>query len=434
MAGFDMNKEDKLPPAKTISCPSCATGLRLTAHAQTLYLGCSKCGSIIEDPLLHPKVVHHYKNKEKQFPVIHLGTKGTLKGIIYEMVGFATYREHQTIYTWNEYILFNPVHGYATLSEFSGHWNYVVPTFDFPRERNPALRQFYFEDDEYRIFQRYKAQVDYAVGEFHWNLIDKELPVVSEFISPPHIIIKEAYADEVLWYKGGYIKPEEIKEAFDVKSRFPEKYGVGSTQVSSMSLTFPIVKRVTFIFALLLFLFQILMSMSCKEEEVLVQNCVFPDSSALSALVTEPFLLKGSLLNSADLEFNLTSPVDNDWFEASVTLINDDTGEEYNFEQGVEFYHGYDGGYWSEGSQTDSKIISSIPDGRYHLNIFPYRADNYQTPSLRVRGYTMQVKRDVPIWSNFFWVLGFVGVVYLFQFLSVYFMEAGRWANSEYSL
>jgi hypothetical protein len=434
MAGSDIKKEAKLPLTKMIPCPSCAESLRLTAHAQTLFLGCSKCGSIIEDPLLHPKVVHHYKNKEKQVPVMPLGTKGILKGIIYEVVGFATYREHQTIYTWNEYILFNPVYGYAILSEFSGHWNYVVPTSNFPRDRNPSLREFYFEDKDYRVFQRYKAQIDYAVGEFHWNLIDKELPTISEFISPPHILIKEAYADEILWFSGGYIKPAEIRDAFKVKSRFPETYGVGSTQVSAMSLTLPIVKRVTFIFALVLFLIQILISINCKEEEVLVQDCTFPDTTAISTLVTEPFWLKGSVLNSADLEFNLSAPVSNDWLEVNVTLVNDNTGEEYNFEQGVEYYFGYEGGEnWSEGSQSDSKILSSIPDGRYHLNISPYR-DTYMAPSLRVRGYRLQVKRDVPIWTNLFWVLALVGVVYFIQYLSVYFLESRRWANSEYSL
>jgi hypothetical protein len=84
--------------------------------------------------------------------------------------------------------------------------------------------------------------------------------------------------------------------------------------------------------------------------------------------VTPSFQLSGL----ANVEITLNAPVSNSWFEASIDLVNETTGDVRPFDIGVEYYFGYDSdGSWREGSQISSRVISAVPEGTYHLEIQP---------------------------------------------------------------
>lgn len=120
-------------------------------------------------------------------------------------------------------------------------------------------------------------------------------------------------------------------------------------------------------------------------------------------------------------------PLDNNWFAADFTLINESDGSEYNFTKEIEYYHGTeDGTSWSEGSQLGEAFLSKIPAGRYHINIYP----EFGTAD---KSFALTVKRDVAFYGNM-WVT----LLLLAIFPAVYFFlkrnfEKRRWAESDYS-
>jgi hypothetical protein len=109
-------------------------------------------------------------------------------------------------------------------------------------------------------------------------------------------------------------------------------------------------------------------------------------------------------------------------------LINQDTGQAWDFGREVSYYSGRDSdGAWTEGSQTDSVIVPSVPPGRYYLRIEP--EVDARHPQIT---YSVSVKRDVP-------VMGFYGIGFLILLIppilvswrSVSF-ERARWSESDH--
>jgi len=93
-----------------------------------------------------------------------------------------------------------------------------------------------------------------------------------------------------------------------------------------------------------------------------------PPTEAKSSMISPTFEITDS---KAMLSFYIQAPVRNNWVEVEATLINEDTGKALYFDDGVEYYYGYDSdGSWSEGSQRDSKEFTALPKGKYHLVFF----------------------------------------------------------------
>jgi hypothetical protein len=144
-----------------------------------------------------------------------------------------------------------------------------------------------------------------------------------------------------------------------------------------------------------------------------------------ASFVTDVFNLEG---RTSNVELTTSANVDNSWIYLNYALINQDTGQAWDFGREVSYYHGYDSdGSWTEGSQKDNVVIPSVPAGHYYLRIEP-EVDPRHPPL----AYSVQVKRDVP-------VLGFFGIAFLALFLpaiaitwrSINF-ERMRWAESDH--
>ena len=53
-------------------------------------------------------------------------------------------------------------------------------------------------------------------------------------------------------------------------------------------------------------------------------------------------------------------------------LINDETGQTFEFAREVSYYYGVeDGESWTEGAPTDTVALPSVPPGRYFLRVEP---------------------------------------------------------------
>jgi hypothetical protein len=425
MIGSETLRGLKLPPSGHVVCRECKRSLPLAAHAQTLYVGCGHCNHLLE---LRPDDQHIVAKRlgKRVAPTIPLGSKGKLRGTVYQVVGFLRKKEAGPDYYWNEYVLFNPMHGYAFLAEYNGHWNYLLPTNEHPYIAYHTY-EFEFEEEYYHLFAKYKAKVMCAVGEFHWNPLDDKVNI-EEFIAPPYSLVYERGSDRLQWFQGEYIEPDEIWSAFQLTVPMPEKIGVGATQPLAASVNVELVKKITAAVVAMLLLIQIFLSTRAREATIFKDVYPLPDSVGAVPIVTPAFTVDGGQTGTSNLEFTLYAPVDNDWLELEATLINDQTGEEYRFEAGVEYYSGYEGGEsWSEGSRTKSRFVSAVPEGSYHLNLFPTKS-----AAGRSMHFELQVKQDVPMLSNFYLTLLAVLVFPVFQWWRISNFERQRWINSDY--
>ena len=74
------------------------------------------------------------RRKQSITPLIPLGTRGTWHGQPHDVIGF----QQRSIevdgerYAWDEYVLFNPYHGFRYLTYYNGHWNDVTVVRERP--------------------------------------------------------------------------------------------------------------------------------------------------------------------------------------------------------------------------------------------------------------------------------------------------------------
>jgi hypothetical protein len=107
------------------------------------------------------------------------------------------------------------------------------------------------------------------------------------------------------------------------------------------------------------------------------------------SFVTEPFELKG---HTSNVELTTEASVNNSWIGVSYALINEDTGQAYDFGREVSYYSGKDeDGTWTEGSPREVTVIPSVPPGRYYLRVEP---DG--DAGVGVIRYKIILRRDVP--------------------------------------
>jgi hypothetical protein len=360
-------------------------------------------------------------------PLIPLGARGTIRGVLYEVIGFQrrTIQVEGISYSWHEYVLFNPAKGFRYLTEYDGHWNDVSILRSLPEVSRGGASLTYL-GGTYRHFQTADAATSYVLGEFPWLVRVGETVRVSDYISPPRVISSEGTGKEVTWSIGEYLAGRDIWKTFKVAGEPPAPVGVYENQPSPLSAG---VKGVwtlvgAFLFALLSLAVGVYWMES--DEQVFEQNFEFNTTARSEAsFVTDLFQLKGRI---SDVELTTSADVDNSWIYLNYALINQDTGHAYDFGREVSYYHGYDSdGAWSEGSKTNTVTVPSVPPGNYYLRVEP--------ESDRDKGlirYTVTVKRDVP--QAGFFGLAFLALIIpagLITWRSLNF-EHLRWAESDY--
>jgi hypothetical protein len=71
-----------------------------------------------------------------------------------------------------------------------------------------------------------------------------------------------------------------------------------------------------------------------------------------------------------------------------------------------------------------------VPGGDYYLN-FDFESGDFK--STDQQEFTINVWRDVPGWSGYFWCLFFISIIPGITGLRVRSFEVARWSNSDYS-
>jgi Domain of unknown function (DUF4178) len=401
------------------TCVECGHVNIAKGKALTLALTCTKCGLYFyTHSTLNFKFINNHAS------IIPVGTRGKINGAMYEVMAFTVKRDKRHKYNWHEYALFNPYRGVAFLTQYDGNWNFLKPyskhPWSFGNTETPEI-----DKGKFKLYAKYRSEVLFASGEYFADILDvTETSQHFEHINPPYILNFEENNKRLGAYLGEYISPTTVLTAFNLpKATFPKKEGFGYTEPLLFAFKERSLMMVTLgalIAATLIFIF---FNNTATNKKVLQANFDSKDLGTQKMFATTSFELEGDLKN---LEVKISAPLSNDWFYAEYSLINEATDEEVIFTKELEYYRGTEGGEdWTEGTNESSAFLSSIPGGKYHINIYPeFSLSNHE--------FTIQLFRDVPFYSNFFISITLLCVFPLGLLIYKSHKEKQRWSESEF--
>jgi hypothetical protein len=424
------------PKPKALECPDCGGTIQLRGFGQTLNAVCIQCLSILDTQSPSLQVVQKFQASQRVAPKIPLGKRGKLHGDPWEVIGFQCRQivVEGAAYEWREYLLFNPYKGFRYLTEYDGHWNDVKPITDVPEDtKKSGKRAVKYLGETYRHFQSARATTTFVMGEFPWQVRVGEAAVCEDFIAPPRMLSSERTAQEVTWSLGEYMTGEQVWRAFEVEGAPRAAKGVYANQPSPDAGK----SSAWGAFLLLLILLVVVLlgaSILMGQKEVFRRTYTFtPGAPGEASFVTPVFVLEGRPTN---VDVRVSTNLDNRWAYFNLALINDETGQGYDFGREVSYYHGVDSdGSWTEGSSADSLLIPTVPAGRYYLRVEPEmeKLSSAFLPALQPMQYEIVVRRDVPFSLPFVIVPLLLVLPPLVQAMRRRSFETRRWAESDYA-
>lgn len=439
-----MNQPPSVAPA-AVKCPSCGHEVRYYDALHSAFFGCRQCHTFFEFPETGaPKQLRKFKDMPRHQPVLALGSTGQIEGHTYRVTGYMWRCEVKNAsYRWEEFQLREEATGaYRQLAVFQGHWVLITPTEEQYRVSLGGVVEE--PETDFRLFNRYSPRVLYAAGEFDWNVLADESLTISEYISPPLMLVRERKnKSHNHWFKARHLEPREVAEAFGVPlEQLPHRTGVGAAQPAPGQSYWPQLSTFSLLMALLVVLTHLFLMLwgndpIFNQEFVSEPTPVQPVTDSLgnpllatlperTVLVSPSFTVPGT----GALTVKLWADVSNNWVELPFTLVNEQTGQQFAATGSMEYYAGVeDGESWSEGSRDTEKLLSSVPAGPYHLNFYPITELTSPAP-IQFRA-TVQARATAGTNAALALVvlLLYPGLLYARRA----FFESSRWENSDFS-
>jgi hypothetical protein len=279
------------------------------------------------------------------------------------------------------------------------------------------------------------ATTSFVLGEFPWRVKVGEQVLADDYVDPPRLLSSETTNDEVTWSQGEYIPGAEIWKAFNLPGAPPQPQGAYLNQPSPYTGKVWGIWKMFFMMELLLVVVMIAFAMVSKHEVVLEESRQFsPLDKGEPSYVTAPFEFKG---RAAPVKLDITTDLSNSSAYFGFALINQDTGQAYDFNKEISYYFGSDSdGAWTEGRSSSSVTIPSVPAGHYYLRVEPEMdTSTLPTNKYAFKGmrYHLTMTHDEP---SFIWFL-LAGVLLLippiWYSIQAKSFEARRWMDSDYA-
>jgi hypothetical protein len=412
-----------------LACPNCGASVTLRAAGLSITAVCGSCGVLIDASDRELQIIQRAAREKSIEPVIPLGKRGILFGTEYEVIGYMVRSDPYA--SWSEYLLFNPWKGFRWLAMFQGHWNFINVLLEPPRVAmhgiaKPAEHAFH-KGRLFRMFADVEATVKHVLGEFYWRVRVGEKAQAADFICPPYILTRESYSElrEVTWSEGEYVEPAVIQSAFALEAPLPERDGVYLNQPNPYAERWATLRWVTPLLVAILFLIQMIAVSKPGSQHILGSEFVFRATDTNHVVVTEPFELKGGY---QAVKLSGSAPVDNNWFEINIDLVDAVTKRKTSAEIGIEFYYGSEDGGWTEGRHTGEAIIPGVAPGKYYAVIEPMAGSG-----ITELPYGVTLKSGVTVWSNFWIALAALVLYPSYVALRKHTFEGSRWSENDFS-
>lgn len=432
-----------VPRPKGLNCPNCGSAIELRAMGAAATVVCSYCSSTLDATNPQLVILQKWQAKIKVQPLIPLGSRGNLRGVVWEVIGFQQrgITVEDTDYFWREYVLFNPYKGFRYLTEYDNHWNLVAPVSSVPVPGTSSANRptVTLNGTTYSHFQNALATTTFVIGEFPWLVQVGEVVRTNDYVAPPKSLSSESTENEVTWSSGEYVDAKELWTAFQVPGAPRPPIGIYSNQPGPVVTPQGRPWKLFFFFSLVLLGMMIVFAFRARRETALEQTFTYqPVTTGEKSFVTPPFELHGT---SANVRVEVRGELNNALLFLGMALINEETGQAFDFGRQISMYHGIeDGSSWVEDEQSDSTTLPSIPGGRYYLRVDPEVEIAAVTPGLPPASaqrsgpirYTVKLIRDVPFYLRYF--LGVLLLLIPLPFLGRKgnAFENRRWAESDY--
>lgn len=410
---------------KALACPNCGGPVEIRGFAHTLSVVCPGCMSVLDATTPEFKILQTFQGVQRVQPKIPLGSRGKIGDTQYEVIGFQMRGvQADEYFTWDEYLLFNPYKGFRYFTEYQGHWNYVRVLSAVPAPSTAGGKlAMKWEGQNFVRFDAMKATTAYVLGEFPWQVRVGDAAQCEDYVAPPLMLSSESTEGEVAWSRAEYMPGAQIWQAFRLPGSPPYTQGIFANQPSPYKGKVASSWRTWLWLNVALLAIWFYFIVSSTGHQVFEQKYTFSAlRTADAAFVTSPFELKG---RDSNVEVAIKTDLVNNWAYFSFALINDETGQAFDFAREVSYYRDSDG---NEGSPNNTVMIPSVPSGKYYLRVEP-EMDRGATPV----SYELIVRRDVPN-HLFFWLASvFLLIPPIIKTIRAATFESQRWRESDYA-
>ncbi|WP_296616028.1 DUF4178 domain-containing protein [Sphingomonas sp.] len=348
-------------PASTVhalSCPNCGGIVNVRAQGLTVSILCEHCGSTLDATSPDLQVIAR-ANEALKTPQIPLGTRGTLDGRVWEVVGYMERTDEEIV--WAEYLLFNPYEGYAFLVDDGRRLSLGIMLDRLPQSSwGSAL----LDGKGYSRFgQTYPVRVTFVVGEFYWRVAVGETVDETDFVRPGTMLSCEVYQTERTWTKLDLLDWGVAEKAFGIPARRREYSHPAPHEPSpyKRQLSEALIIGIVALFALL-----VISTFAGSEQQIgQTSTDVVLDGPEKTVVIRGLDLpnARSRIVVDAD-----AGAIDNAWVDLDYSLTDEKTQDSVESYGLAEHYSGSDSdGPWSEGDPRPEVSLSSIPGGRYDL-------------------------------------------------------------------
>jgi hypothetical protein len=426
-----VSPEPQQPPVAkphALACPNCGGPVERRGFGYAMTVVCPQCLTVLDasTPLL--QVLQKIETEQgRRTPMIPLGSRGALSGGTWEAIGFQTRAvvEDGETFEWEEYLLFNPYKGFRYLTQYDGHWNFVTPLESMPQ--SPTQRGLYpvfYDGLVYKHFSGGQTSTTFVLGEFPWRAKVGDQVIAHDYVNPPWVLSSEITGQEITWSRGEYVAGSAIWKAFQLPASAPPARGVYLNQPSPMGGKIGGIWRNFALMLALLLGLAIFFAVVSRRETVFRSSYAFSSAKeGEPSFVTGDFDLTG---RPTSLEVAIKTDLDNNWTFFNFALVNEDTGQAYDFGREVSYYHGADSdGTWDEGSRNSSVLIPAVAPGKYYLRVEPEMDAGSVT-------YDLTLRHDVPNFAWFWIAAGLLLIPPVLYTVRARSFETQRWANSDH--
>ncbi len=408
-------REERRVAALQLNCPQCGGPLELRAPDRSERVGCPNCGALLD---VREGKLHLLKSLKppKVRPVIPLGTVGEYGGVKWTVLGFMqrSVRLSGTDYYWEEYLLYEPRHGFRWLVRSDDHWNWVEPLP--PGAVSAGGTSATYQGKEYRLFQRAKARVVFVIGEFYWKVQAGEQVLARDFVRPPEMLSEEVTKaeggeGEVNWSHGLYLTPGVVEKCFGVRG-LPRPDGIGPNQPFPHSGVY---RHAAWLLPAVVLLALVVWAVSPRRlvfEETFHLKPATPAAPAGHFIADKEITLHGH----ENVKITLTSKSANSWVHVDGELGRAGAPGREPFS------------VTARAGRSSAVYLSALPAGAYALHL-DFRWESPTAPADAEVRLRQGVAHPMPFFMAFLALVAVPFVTGLYQF----YFETKRWHDSNVS-